>query len=291
MSRAHLDALAAELARRGVTGRARRRVLAEAADHLDGDPGAADRFGDPAQIAQQCADVLGTAAARRASLQAFAALAVAGSLYAATMLAWMASGALRTVASGTHTRFAGIGAASLVVVAPQVSFVAGSLAVLRALRSRGQAPLPAAVVRVLRRRAAVALASGAASIAGVATFAAVFADRLPAWSSRAVPAGAAATAVLLVAGAVPVLRASRLRVAVAGPAGDVGDDLGPLMPAALRGRPWRFAVVVAAAAGGAVLLSGALASDGIDGALRGVTEAAAVLVGFAVLGRYLGLRG
>jgi len=40
-----------------------------------------------------------------------------------------------------------------------------------------------------------------------------------------------------------------------------------------------------------VALSGALQADGIDGALRGLAEALACLIGFALLGLYLGLRG
>ena len=63
-----------------------------------------------------------------------------------------------------------------------------------------------------------------------------------------------------------------------------------LAPPPLRGRPWRFAIVVAAALGAVLVIAGIQASDGYDGALRGLLEASACLGGFALLGRYLGIR-
>jgi len=39
-----------------------------------------------------------------------------------------------------------------------------------------------------------------------------------------------------------------------------------------------------------VLAAGIVVSDGYDGALRAMAEVAACLAGFALLGRYLGLR-
>jgi hypothetical protein len=49
-------------------------------------------------------------------------------------------------------------------------------------------------------------------------------------------------------------------------------------------------VIGRAGAGLAVALAGAVQGDPFDGLLRGVFEGLACLGGFAVLGRYLGLR-
>jgi VIT1/CCC1 family predicted Fe2+/Mn2+ transporter len=72
--------------------------------------------------------------------------------------------------------------------------------------------------------------------------------------------------------------------------GDIFDDLGLFVPAPLRGRPWAFAVVVAVAVALLITAAGVVADDPYDGALRGVADGLACLVGFALLGRYLGLR-
>ena len=71
--------LARELGGVGIRGRLRRRILAEAADHLRGDP---EEFGDPAEIARRsprCSAPM----ARRAALLSFGALAIVGVVYAA----------------------------------------------------------------------------------------------------------------------------------------------------------------------------------------------------------------
>jgi len=72
--------------------------------------------------------------------------------------------------------------------------------------------------------------------------------------------------------------------------GDIFDDLGPVVPAALRGHPWTFAATVACGAGLLVWFAGIAASDPYDGALRGIAEAVACFIGFAILGRFLALR-
>jgi hypothetical protein len=154
---AYLRDLSAELGGRGVRGRRRRRILAEAEDHLRSDSDAARRFGDPAAIAQAFADDIGTRGALRAPLWAFAALAVAGLFYGAMFVAWSglgaagsdgAPGAFQTVAAG-RASWLGLVAAGGLVVAPQMAFVTGVLALLRALRLRGRSPVPAAEVRAL----------------------------------------------------------------------------------------------------------------------------------------------
>jgi hypothetical protein len=94
---------------------------------------------------------------------------------------------------------------------------------------------------------------------------------------------------LLAVAAMAVGRTSRLRPQTTGSAGDVFDDVAPIvdrLPFPLRGHPWRFCLLVAATVAGAALLAG-----GIDeGPLNAVAEFVAVCAGFAALGRYLGLR-
>ena len=61
------------------------------------------------------------------------------------------------------------------------------------------------------------------------------------------------------------------------------------MPAPLRGRPWRLAIMVAAGVALAIALAGAAGDDLYDGIARGVADGLVCLAGFGTLGRYLGL--
>jgi hypothetical protein len=72
----YLSELDAELARAGIRGSRRKRIVTEFADHLRCDS-AAD-LGAPAALATEFADELGTSFARTAAFQAFVALALAG---------------------------------------------------------------------------------------------------------------------------------------------------------------------------------------------------------------------
>lgn len=63
-----------------------------------------------------------------------------------------------------------------------------------------------------------------------------------------------------------------------------------LIPPALRGGPWSPALAVTGAVAVVIAVAGVVQSDPFDGALRGLADGAACLLGFAVLGRYLGLR-
>ncbi|HUE28065.1 MAG TPA: hypothetical protein VMP89_14915, partial [Solirubrobacteraceae bacterium] len=94
----------------------------------------------------------------------------------------------------------------------------------------------------------------------------------------------------LAALAVAVRSALRVKPTAPGVAGDVFEDVGPLVPRTLRGRPWAFALTVAAGVAVALTVVGVAQSDPFDGALRGIVDALACLAGFAALGRYLGLR-
>jgi hypothetical protein len=302
---AYLADLSAELGRRGVRGNRRRRILAETEDHLLTDPDAVGRFGDASAIAQAFADDLGTRAALRAPLWAFTGLAVAGVFYSTIFVAWSgfgaastrgvavgAAGAFQTVASG-RASWLGLLAAATLVLAPQAAFVSGLLALLRALRLRGRRSVPAAEVRTLRRRTVTAVGFGLASIGAVALFAQQLGPQLPGWSAGLFGwgvVGAVLSAVLLVASGAIGLRTANVRVAAAGAAGDIFDDLGPAVPAPLHGHPWAFAAAVSCGTGMLVWLAGVVASDPYDGALRGLAEGAACIAGFAVLGRFLALR-
>jgi hypothetical protein len=280
----YLGELEVELGAVGIQGSRRRRILAEVADHLrdSGDPAG---FGEPRLIAARFADELATNGARRTALFSFFALAPAG-IGHALLLGLNRPGPDITSAK---TLPLGMAAALVVVLAPQISFAAGLLAVALAWRLRAAPVAPAAAISLLHRRAAVALGAGAATLVGVAVYAIEYSRGLPDWWTTFAFA-VTATAIVPVAVAAAALgRTARLRAQAAGPAGDVFDDLGPLLdhvPLRLRGRPWRFCLLFAAGVAVAALVGG-----GLDEGLRNaVAEFAAICAGFAVLGRFLGLR-
>ena len=281
---AYLESLSRELKGVGIAGARQKRIVAEFADHLECDPNA--ELGDAAMIARTFADELGTAWARRAAIRAFAALAVAGLLFAAWGLL-----AARYYGGG---RLAGSAAAQLVlgfgVVAGQVAFVSGGLGLLRAIRLRRQAVVSADEARVLVRRAGVGLFAGALTLLAVPVVASgAPGSAHPAWRTFGYVVCAVGVVTIVLA-APSVLASARVAPRAAGEAGDLFSDLGPLVPRWLAAAPWGFAVVIATALAMVLAASGALASDPYDGILRGLAEGTAVLAGFALLGGYLGLR-
>jgi MFS family permease len=281
---AYLDELTRELTRAGVRGRSRERIVAEFADHLDCDPSA--ELGSPTALARQFADELGTDRARRGAAAAFAALAVAGAPFAIAVLGSRYLGG----ATGARSPLLGTLASVVGVLAPQFAFAAGMLAILRALRHRRDAVVSRAEANVILRRAAIALVAGVATMAALALMAIEFPHTgSSGWRTFSLVA-AALGAAGLIAATPAVLRAIKLRPAVAGAAGDIFDDLGPLAPAGWRGHPWRPALAIAALVGVAVALAGVVGSDPYDGVARGMLDAGACLAGFALLGRYVGLR-
>lgn len=282
--------LSAELRRLGVPSSRRRRLLAETEDHLRTDPEALSRFGSAGDIARQCADELGSSGARRVSITAFAVLAFSGLLFGALMLAVFATVPRYTIVCCTSSSPVQMLTLAVLVIAPQVAFVAGVLAVVRAVRLRRSAALPRAEVDALRRRTAVALLSGGATMAALVAVVAQFAAAMPGWLVPAAVAAGATSVSLLAITSVALVVTSRVQVQTAGAAGDVFSDLGPVVPAPLRGHPWAFAAMCALAVALIVFLPGIPADDGYDAALRGAAEAAICLLGFAVLGRYLKLR-
>jgi hypothetical protein len=280
----YLRELEVELGAVGIRGSLRRRILTEAADHLR-ESGDTARFGEPKLIATRFADELATNGARRVAYTSFLALAPAGIAYAILL------GLVRTWPDITSAGVLPLAIATVLtlVLAPQVAFAAGLLTVARAWRLRGETATPAAEITVLRRRAAVALGSGGASFAGIAVYAYEYSSGLPGWWTTTAFAVSAAALVPIGGAAVALARNVRLRPQAAGPARDLFDDVAPLLdliPLRLRGRPWRFCLLVAAGAATATLIAGG--PD--EGPRNAVFEFVAVCAGFAGLGRFLGLR-
>jgi hypothetical protein len=265
---------------RGAGGSSRRRPIT--CGKAATPPGSASRD----WIAARFADELATNGARRTALLSFFALAPAAIGYA-LLLGLSRPGPDITSAK---TLPLGMAAALVIALAPQISLAAGLLAIALAWRLRAVPVAPAGAISFLHRRAAVALGAGAATLAGVAVYAVEYSRGLPdSWTTLAF--AVTATAIVPVAVAAAALgRTARLQARTAGPAGDVFDDLGPILdrvPLRLRGRPWRFCLLFAAAV--AVL---AFVGGGLDeGPCNAVAEFAAICAGFAVLGRFLGLRG
>src|SRR5262249_13034816 len=272
-----IEDLRRELAAAGVRGRWQRRALEEARDHLTESEGV---FGDPRLLAADIAAVVGTSRTRRAAWAAFTALAVTGAAY---LVAWyeVADNGQPDIASGKSPAL-GIAVTLALFFVPQVTFVAGVLMLWRAVRL--STPAPAAELRVVRRRAAVALAGGVVTAACWVLYVQQFSvPHEPAIVVLAAVALAApAASALLVRGA------SAPRVTPEGTAGDVFDDLG--LPG-LRAHHWVCAIGFAAVGGAAALAAGWRAEGTVtDGLVRGLPEATAVLLAYAALGRVLSLR-
>jgi hypothetical protein len=278
----YLAELGRELSAVGIRGRLRRRILVESEDHLRADDGALERFGTPAEVANAFAAELGARASRRAAVGAFLALGVAGIVYAVSFLTALSAGQPPPDTWPALAQLAFV----VGIVAPQVAFVAGSLALVRVLRRR-EPVLPSAELTVLNRRTGVALVFGIVTMVALGAFAFELRNDIAGWWVALTLAGVAIAAPLLVLAALPAAGAARLRPQVAGDPGDVFDDLG--LPG-YRDDPWRFARRVAIGLGLVVFLVAAVQGDPFDGAIQGAAETLACLAGFAAFGRYLGLR-
>jgi hypothetical protein len=287
-TRQYLNDLDAQLARAGIRGARRERIVTELADHLSCDPEA--DLGDPAALVTQFADELGTSFARTAAFHAFLALLLAGILVV-----------VRAVALVPHAGDVGTAdTLSLMIsaVAAQVAFVAGGLGLLRAFQVRGLRAIPREEASVLARRAGIGLTAGVVTILAF-PLKQVYRDHPGAVMIGSHPTtlwwplASAASMVVLVAAAPAVIRAARLRPQTAGPAGDLLSDLGPLQPLAERigsGSVTRLAFIIAAGIAMATALAGVAANDPYDGILRGLLEGSVFVGGYVALGRYLGIR-
>lgn len=290
----YLEQLEGELVRAGIGGARRHRILAEFADHLESEPQAdpdpQTRLGSPPALARQFADELGTSLARTAAYRAFGALALAAALTVATIITG------HRFPRGIPGNVSPLAMTLIMIgfIGAQVAFAAGTLGLLRALRYRHAATIPAAEAAVLNRRAAVGLISGALAMLIAPSYAISYPGAFSsAWRIFAF-AGAAMGLAALTAAAPATIAAARLRPHAAGEAGDLLSDLGPLQPIVrdrLHLSPAKLAFLLAGALLVVLAAAGIAADDGYDGALRGLLEAAASLAGFAALGRYLGLRG
>jgi hypothetical protein len=275
----YLEALDLELADVGIPSRLRRRILAESEDHLRSDDGALERFGTPAEVANAFAAELGARTSRRAAIGAFFALGVAGALYAVSFVGAAFAG---QPPPDTWPLLAQL-ALVAVILAPQVSFVAGSLALVRVLRRR-EAVLPSSELRIINRRTGIALVFGVITMVALGVLAIELRNDSAGWWVALTLVGVAIATPLLVLAALPAAVAARLKPRVAGEPGDLFDDLG------FRTEPWRFAGCVAFGLGLVVFMVAAAQGDPFDGAVNGTAEALACLAGFAAFSRYLGLR-
>ncbi len=283
----YLDQLSTELGRAGIGGGLRRRILAEIGDHLESAPEA--DLGTPDQLARQFADELGTGRARRAALTSFVALAVAGLLCGVAVVA-MRSRGIRLPPLHPSSRPLAILGLGLAAIGAQLAFVAGTLAALRAFRHRHDRVLARAQSTVIARRAAVGLAAGLATMIGAAIVIVEYRNALPN-SLQTLGFGAAAVGAAALAAAAPsVVSAARLRTTAPGEPEDLLDDLGPTVTAVLRGRIWPLVLATVGTITVLAALTGAIHGDGPDGLARGIVDGAACLLGFVMLGRYLGLR-
>jgi hypothetical protein len=282
----YLDELSRELTRAGIGGHLRRRIVAEISDHLSCDPRA--ELGSARDLARQFADELGTARTRRAALVSFGALVVAGALVVVVSAATGRAGIALPKARPTSPFLFDLGLA-LAALGGQVSLAAGLLTALRGLRRRRASVIVREEAVVIRRRSAVALIAGLACLAGVALVG-LEASHAHGWWRTLALASAGVGACSIAAAAVPLRRAREVLPLARGSAGDVFEDLGWAVPPPLRGHPWRLALTFAAGIAVLVAVAGIIQSDPYDGALRGIADGLACLAGFAVLGRYLGLR-
>jgi len=267
-----LDQLELELNKTGIPAGRRRRIIAEFADHLASDPDCKDRLGSPSALACQFADELGTVYARRAGYAIFLALAPVGLLLGALF----GLTALYTTSVNAQVT-AGL------VIGVQLAFVGGTLALLRAWRVRRARVVPAAEARVIVRRALLGIVGGTITVVTLAF--AAFQVRGVQWNVPELAyATVAAGALTLTVAAALTARAATFRPSREGPAGDLASDLGIDAP------PWVLALLITFAVVVCIAVAGIIQADPFDGLARAAGDGLLCLVGFAVLGRTLGLR-
>lgn len=319
----YLQALDAELE---VPRRTRRRILAEARDHLE--EAAADgaeavavaSFGEPRDLAARFHEQVAGASASRASVRT-----------AALMLAFLAAAAL-AVRGRPGTFPFGL----IVFLVGQVAIVAGAIGAARWLRYRREGAIPPG-------RLADAYRANGLAVACVAVAAAAeLADALAhSWAAGYAIGAGVVLAISFVAGGSVLGAAARARAVAAAdaPAEDALADLlavgrqalasaegrvpalqhlAPVVERAarsaeervpklarwldLRGSPWRFCAIFAAGCGLALAVGHGVTDGGgpasLENARRAVVagliiasiEATAVLLAFATFGRLLGIR-
>ena len=275
-----LERLDHELANRGVRRSLRRRIALEYADHLACDPETEKRLGDPGELAGAFAAELAADDARRGARNAFGALSLAALALVAGQLTIAAAGGYPGYNNGLSTALA-VPTILTILIAPQIALVAGSLAAVRALRTRASRRLPDAEVALIRRRTAIALSAGLATCAAMVLYATDHTQQMAGWWVALQLGLAAAAAVALTVVAVQA-RASRHTVGtVPGPSGGIVDDVPPLAHVVEHPRAACVVAVVLAGATGTVL-GGVAERSLIEGLERGTFEAIVVGVCLAV---------
>jgi hypothetical protein len=283
-----LEELHAELGRAGIRGRTRRRIELEFADHVACEPGCESRLGTPREVAERFATELRIVRTRRATWVGFAALALAACGLAATTRAYSASGGWPDLSGwrGLIVALTGI----VILFASQVAFVAGVLGAARSYALRRRREITAGEVALVQRRFVVALAAGAATIAGMAAHVVLLWDVMPgSWDAVALVSVVVPAAAL--AGAAGLLASAReVTPDRAGPADGLTADVPPpLRP--LAARPGLLLLVVGLPVALFVLVATGHAERSLlEGLERGVAEGLAILGGFVLLGRRLGIR-
>jgi hypothetical protein len=304
----YLDRLERELRLRRAP---RRRLLAEVEDHLRSSAGelaaelpaqeaerlAVERFGAAAIVARHFAQSVAASSARRSSYWLGGAF-----------LAYAGAVALFAVTAGPE--FADFPQGAPSALALQVVGVAFVVSILRTVRWKRSPLLPEDRLRLLANGAVV----GTAACAGGLALEALVAVTRPAgvlpWSDLPIVLGwfAAAALVTLVAAVVAAAAAFRSSLLGALPGTEVGragmlptlvDDVGELLPWARRpltasfSRPASLVALVALVAFAVVFL-GQISGQGsavvLPALVLGLLEATAIVAGYLVLGRTLGLR-
>jgi hypothetical protein len=283
----------AELSVRGVRPAVRERLLAELADHIACDEGAAAadacaRLGVAREIARQYADELAADDARHGAFASFAALSCAGG---ALVISQLTLGRFVGYPGFDHGFSVALSLPALLamVVGPQVALVGGTLAAWRAIRRRRAPVLAGAEIALVRRRARVGLAAGIVTMAGLLLYTADFIGVVPAWwiGLSAALAGAAMT--VLLAARRSLTEGAQTVVFASGPPGDLFDDLPWLRR--LRTHPLALCLGSALASGAVVTIAEWHAEHSLaEGLQRGIFEAVALAAGFALLGRAVGAR-
>lgn len=249
-----------ELERCGIDGRRRRRIVAELRDHLACDPNA--EIGSPRVIAERFAAELRLAETRRATYAGFLALAVTAILMGAA--AAVSSATSPPGARGLVGALAGLG----IVVACQVAFVGGVLALWLLVRSENE-------TRLIQRRMLVGLAAAAVAIACLGTQLLVLHGGEPGWR-RALSLVAVASAAAGLALAAAVLRRASM---IASPA----------LQGAVSLPRWFVVGTGVLVSSTITIASGYAERSAVEGLIRGTVEALAFAGGFLLLGRYMGL--
>ena len=284
-----LQRLADDLTARGIRGHDRRRIVAELRDHIECEPESVARLGDPTELARTFADEMATSRTRRAAWHAFGALSTA-----AAVLAFSQVALVRTVGypGFNHGLSLLLFFPALVgmLLAPQVALVSGTLAALRALRRRRVTRMPAAEIGLLGRRIRVALAAGFATVGGIEIYVVDFSARLPAWWLGTVGGLGLASGAALVWATHSLVGARALVSGTPGGAGDVFDDLPAIGFSWLRRRSWRLGAAASLLVAAAMTAFEAHAERSLaEGLQRGIVEGVAAAIGFALLGRTIGV--